>query len=165
MAAGAAVVAFAIPFLIPAIFSSFPRQVYLASDDQEGFLRRWAAFYLPQEFINEELPPDATVLLLYYNETLYLERAAAYDSIPEASALLIAAEEGCTEAGLYDLMRGWGVTHVHAYYYGEPRLEGAFSAEALARVRSTVAQHGVVIYEDSYSKVYELIPATSTLSP
>ena len=164
-AAGVAVVAFAIPFLIPAIFSSFPRQAYLASDDQEGFLRRWAAFYLPQEFINDELPSDATVLLLYYNETLYLERAAAYDSIPETSALLIAAEEGRTEAELYDLIRGWGVTHVHAYYYGEPRLEGAFSAEALTRVRSTVALHGAVIYEDSHSKVYELLETTSPLSP
>jgi len=158
-AAGVAVVAFAIPFLIPAIFSSFPRQAYLASDDREGFLRSWAAFYLPQEFINEELPADATVLLLYYNETLYLERAAAYDSFPEASALLIAAEEGRTEVELYDLIRGWGVTHVHSYYYGEPRLEGAYSPEALARVRSCIALHGVVIYEDNYSKVYELIPA------
>lgn len=159
-AAGIAVVAFAIPFLIPAIFSSFPRQAYLASEDQEGFLRRWAAFYLPQEFINEELPPDAKVLLLYYNETLYLERDAAYDSFPEASALLLAAEEGRSEAELYDLIRGWGVTHVHAYYYGEPRLAGAYSKEALARVRSTVALHGVVVYEDNYGKVYELIPAT-----
>ena len=54
---------------------------------------------------------------------------------------------------------------MHAYYYGEPRLEGAFSAEALARVRSCIALHGVVIYEDSYSKVYELLPTISPLSP
>jgi hypothetical protein len=158
-AAGTAVVAFAIPFLIPPIFSSFPRHVYLASDDPASFLRGWAAFYLPQEFINGELPPEAKVLLLYYNETLYLEREAVYDSFPEASALLIAAEEGGSEAELYELLRGWGVTHVHAYYYGEPRLEGAYSKEALARVRSLVARYGAVLYEDGYGKVYELIPA------
>lgn len=141
----------------PADFAVLPRHVYLSGMPQREFLRRWVAFYPAQEFMNEQLPSDAKVLLLYYNQTLYLERPAAYDSFLNASALILAAEKTRDEAGLYGLVRSWGVTHIHVYRYGEPRLEGYYSAEAVERVRAFASRFGVVLYEDPYGKVYELI--------
>lgn len=143
--------------VVPADLATLPRQLYLGGMPQQEFLRRWAAFYPAQEFMNRELPGDAKVLLLYYNETLYLERSAVYDSFLSASAILIGAEKARDEADLYELVRGWGVTHVHLYFHGEPRAEGFYSKDALARIRSFLSRYGVVLYEDPYSKVYELI--------
>ncbi|HUV86827.1 MAG TPA: glycosyltransferase family 39 protein [bacterium] len=160
--ASRAVVAAAVIFVAavtvgPADFAMLPRHLYLGGMPQREFLRRWVAFYRAQEFMNEQLPSDAKVLLLYYNQTLYLERPTAYDSFLNASALLLAAEKTRDEAELYDLVRSWGVTHIHVYQYGEPRLEGFYSAEAVERVHAFASRFGVVLYEDPYGKVYELI--------
>jgi hypothetical protein len=152
-----AAVTVAAAMVAPADLATLPRHTYLGGMPQKEFLRRWAGFYPAQEYMNERLPPDAKVLLLYYNETLYLERPAAYDSFLSASALMLEAEKVRDEAELYDLVRGWGVTHVHVYGHGEPRLESFYSAEAMERVRAFVSRFGAVLYEDPYNKVYELI--------
>lgn len=156
-AVAVAVVAVAGALLIPTDFAALPRHSYLGGMSQREFLRRWAAFYPAQEFINDELPGDAKILLLYYKETLYLDRPAVYDSFLCASALLIAAERARDEVELYELVRGWGVTHVHLYSYAETRAEGFYAEGAVARVRSFVSRYGVILYEDPYGEVYELI--------
>jgi hypothetical protein len=153
----AAVIFVAAAMVGPADFAVLPRHLYVGGMPQREFLRRWVAFYPAQEFMNEQLPSDAKVLLLYYNQTLYLERPTAYDSFLNASALILAAEKARDEAELYDLVRSWGVTHLHVYQYSEPRLEGYYSAEAVERVHAFASRFGVVLYEDPYSKVYELI--------
>jgi hypothetical protein len=152
-----AVVALGGVAVVPADLATLPRHLYLGGMSQREFLLRWAAFYHAQEFMNNELAPNATVLLLYYNETLYLERRAVYDSFLNASALFIAAEKGCDEKELDDFVRSWGVTHVHLYSHAEPRVESFYTKAAVARVRTFLSRRGVVLYEDPYGKVYELI--------
>jgi hypothetical protein len=153
----ALVFAVALPLLIAPIFSSLPRQVYLVGMPREDFLRRWVAFYGAQEFLNRDLPDDSTVLLVHYNGTLYLERAAVYDSILEASAFLAAAEEAEEEAELYDWVRERDVTHVHLYLPGEDLVRDSYDEATLERVRNFLARFGAVVYEDGYNRVYELI--------
>jgi hypothetical protein len=158
----AATFAVALPFLIAPIFSSMPRQTYLTGVmDAPAFLREWTTFYRAQEYANENLPADARVLLLYYNENLYLEREAVYDSFLEASAIMAAAAEAPDETAFREVVRRWGVTHVHLSLYGESWMAGRYPDVARERIRAFLYRYGVVIYEDKHNVLFELLGPTA----
>ncbi len=146
-----------IPYFAGAILSATLTYPYLFRPEREQFLRTRVGLFSAQEFINEELPPDAKVLMVFTNHTLYLERAAAYDSFLEASALLLAAEKAKDGAELYARARGWGCGYLHIYHSYESKVWPYYSPRARDIFYDFVRRHGVLIYEDGLNDVYELV--------
>jgi len=129
---------------------------YLAGQDRETFLAEKCGFYMAQRFINEETAPNAKILMVFTNHTLYLEKDAIYDSFFEASPLLLAAEDGADAADLYDLAREWGVTHVHIFHMFEEKAWPNYEAGTRTTFYEFVATYGTRIYADPLNDIYEL---------
>ncbi|MEE9458065.1 MAG: hypothetical protein V3W11_13050, partial [bacterium] len=146
-----------IPYFAGAILSVTSTYPYLFRPDRDKFLRNRVGFFAAQEFINKELPPDAKVLMVFTNHTLYLERAAAYDSFLEASTLLLAAEKAKDGAELYALAREWGCGYVHIYHSYEPKVWPYYTPRARDVFYDFIRRYGVVIYRDRLNGVYELV--------
>lgn len=151
------VLALGFSYVVGPIFDSLPGHVFLAGMSREEFLGHRYPYYRAQGFINDELPPDATVLMVFVNQVLYMERPAVYDSFPEASAFLLAAEKAADAEELYLLARSWGVTHVFVYGQEEERLWPAYAPRARAVFYDFIRRYAVVAYEDDASRVYELV--------
>jgi hypothetical protein len=129
---------------------------YLAGQDREQFLAERCGFYMAQKFINEKTPADARVLMIFTNHTLYLKRAAVYDSFFEASAFLLAAEDGADAAGLYELARGWGITHVHIFHMFEKKAWPYYGNRTRRVFYEFVQKYTTLVYSDPLNDVYEL---------
>ena len=145
-----------IPFFAGALLGATANYTYLFAPDRDGFLRSRVGFFAAQEFINEELPADAKILMVFTNHTLYLERDAAYDSFLEASALLLAAEKAKDGAELYALAREWGCGYVHIYHSFEPEVWPYYAPRARDVFYDFVRRYGVLIYQDRLNEVYEI---------
>lgn len=138
------------------IYDSLPGHVYLAGMSREEFLDHRYPYYRAQQFINETLPAEANVLMVFVNQVLYMERAAVYDSWPEASAFLLAAEEAAGPRELRELAHSWGVTHVFVYRREENRLWPHYAPRAREVFDDFLRRGAVLKYEDDASEVYEL---------
>jgi hypothetical protein len=123
---------------------------------REEFLDHRYPYYRAQQFINETLPAEANVLMVFVNQVLYMERAAVYDSWPEASAFLLAAEEAAGPRELRELAHSWGVTHVFVYRREENRLWPHYAPRAREVFDDFLRRGAVLKYEDDASEVYEL---------
>ena len=132
---------------------------YLAGESRERFLETKCGFYLAQKFINEKTPPDAKVLMIFTNHTLYLEREAVYDSFFETSAFLLAAEKGADAAGLYELARRWGITHVHIFHMFEKKAWPYYSKHTKNAFYEFIEKYNKSVYRDPLNDVYELSAA------
>jgi hypothetical protein len=130
---------------------------FFLNGDYDGFLRKNVGMYPAQEYINEKLPAQAKVLMLFTNHTLYLEREAVYDSFLEASPFLAAAERAHNPRELYDLAREGGCTHVHVYHFFEGNIWPYYSPEARRNVYEFLECFGEMRFRDSQNEVYELV--------
>jgi hypothetical protein len=99
------------------------------------------------------------VLMIFTNHTLYLEREAVYDSFFEASAFLLAAENGAEAAALYELARGWGITHVHIFHLFEKKAWPSYSKHTKNAFYEFIEKYNKPLYRDPLNDVYELSPA------
>jgi len=127
---------------------------YLAGRDRETFLENSCGFYRAQKFINEELPADAKILMIFTNHTLYLKKDAVYDSFFEASPFLMAAEEGADAEGLYRLARRWGITHVHVFHYY--KAWGNYPPAVKEIFYRFLVRYSKPVYRDTLNDIYEL---------
>jgi len=85
---------------------------YYAYGDADKFLLGATPCYAPTKFVNEELPRDAVVLMLFDSHLLYLERRAVYDSFWEASETLHHVQKLPDAAAVDAYVRSLGVTHL-----------------------------------------------------
>jgi hypothetical protein len=85
---------------------------YIFTHDRDAYLLKRAPSYAPDKFINDNLPKDAVILMIFQNHLLYLDRETIYDSFFEASETLknIAALE--SPAAVADYVDGLGVTYI-----------------------------------------------------
>ncbi len=130
---------------------------YFFKPDRDEFLRERVGFFAAQEFINEELPANARILMVFTNHTLYLKRDAVYDSFLEASALLLAAEKAENGEALYALARRWGCDYVHVYHSFEPEVWPYYEPRARDVFYDFIRRHGALVYRDRLNEVYELV--------
>lgn len=149
----------ALAYNIGGIFHTLEGFDYLAGESREQFLETKCGFYLAQKYLNEKTPPDAKVLMIFTNHTLYLEREAVYDSFFEASAFLLAAENGADAAALYELARGWGITHVHIFHLFEKKAWPSYSKHTKNAFYEFLEKYTRPVYRDPLNDVYELSPA------
>jgi hypothetical protein len=153
----AAVLALGLSYVAGPIFDSFPGHVFLTGMSRDEFLAHRCPDYRAQVFINDELPADATVLMVFINQVLYTEKSAVYDSFPDASAFLLAAEKAAGAEDLYLLARSWGVTHVFVYSREEDRLWRSYAPRARDVFYDFLHRYAVSAYEDEAARVYELV--------
>jgi hypothetical protein len=139
------------------IFDSFPGHVFLTGMSRDEFLTHRCPDYRAQVFVNDELPADATVLMVFINQVLYAEKPAVYDSFPDASAFLLAAEEATDAEELYFLARSWGVTHVFVYSREEDQLWPSYAPRTRDVFYDFLRRYTVPAYEDEASRVYEVV--------
>ncbi len=146
-----------VPYFAGALLRATSNYTFVFKPDRDEFLRNRVGFFAAQEFINEELPREAKVLMVFTNHTLYLERDAVYDSFLEASALLLAAEKAEDGEALYALARRWGCDYVHVYHSFEPEVWPHYAPRARDVFYDFVRRHGALVYRDRLNEVYELV--------
>jgi hypothetical protein len=145
-----------VPYFAGGLVGFLPVAPYLAGTDARTFLVKNVGFAEAQEFINENLPADAKILMVFMNHTLYLEREAVYDSFLEASPFLMAAEKARGGGELYALARRWGVTHVHVHHAYEDNVWPYYSPRACVNFYDFLGRFGRVVYEDDGNEVFAL---------
>lgn len=131
---------------------------YMTGMPAEYFLMSNFGVYMAQKYINENTPPDAKVLMIFTNHTLYMHRPAIYDAFFEASPFLLAAEKGADGRALYDLARRWGVSHVHIYHYFEKKAWREYTPETRQRFYDFIQRYCTPVYQDPLNDVYSLNP-------
>lgn len=152
-----AVLALGFSYVGGPIFDSMPGHVFLTGMSRDEFLAYRCPYYRAQLFINSQLPDDATVLMVFVNQVLYMERPAVYDSFPDASAFLLAAENAADAEELYDLARSRGATYVFVYTREEDRLWPSYTRGARDVFYDFLRRYTVSAYEDEASRVYEIV--------
>ncbi|HUU56807.1 MAG TPA: glycosyltransferase family 39 protein [bacterium] len=85
---------------------------YLFTHDADAYLEKTASAYLADKYINENLPEDAVILMIFQNHLLYLERRAIYDSFFESSETLKDVARLESPAAVANYVDALGVTHV-----------------------------------------------------
>jgi hypothetical protein len=146
-----------IPYFAGGIIGFVPVAPYLLNTDKQLFLVNNVGFSEAQVFVNEGLPADAKVLMVFMNHTLYLERDAVYDSFLEASPFLMAAEKARGGDELYALARSWGCTHVHVYHAYEDNVWPYYEPRARTNFYDFRGRFGRVVYKDDGNEVLELV--------
>jgi 4-amino-4-deoxy-L-arabinose transferase-like glycosyltransferase len=146
----------ALAYNVGGVFHALEGFDYLAGESREQFLETKCGFYLAQKFINENTPPDAKILMVFTNHTLYLEREAVYDSFFEASAFLLAAENGADAAALYELARRRGITHVHIFHMFEKKAWPSYNKRTKNVFYEFIEKYNKPVYRDPLNDVYEL---------
>jgi hypothetical protein len=116
----------------------------LVPAEPEVFLERLANPYPVDRYINENLPEDAVILMIFENHLLYLEREAIYDSFFEASGTLTAVSELENPAAVADYVESLGATYI---------LTGRFGAPAFWKYYEPATRNLWITYLDGYTTV------------
>jgi hypothetical protein len=156
VAVTAVIIFCAVSFNIGGIIQTLEGFDYLAGENRENFLSGRCGFYMAQKFLNEKTPADSRVLMVFTNHTLYLERDAVYDSFFEASAFLLAAEGGADAAGLYELARDMGITHVHVFHMFEEKTWPNYEPRTKSVFYEFIMRYCSPVYKDPLNDIYEL---------
>jgi hypothetical protein len=85
---------------------------YIMSRNVDSYLMRTVPVYPADKFVNESLPEDAVILMIFNDHLLYLEREAIYDSFFEASETLTRVATLNTPSEVADYVDGLGATHI-----------------------------------------------------
>lgn len=85
---------------------------YIFTHDRDAYLLKRASSYAPDKYINDNLPEDAVILMIFQNHLLYLERETIYDSFFEASETLKEVAELESPAAVADYVDGLGATYI-----------------------------------------------------
>jgi hypothetical protein len=85
---------------------------YLITHDADVYLGKMASSYSVNKYINDSLPEDAVILMIFENHLLYLERRAIYDSFFESSETLKTVAGLENPAAVADYVDGLGATYI-----------------------------------------------------
>ncbi len=138
--------------------SSWEKISVFASGDRDAFLTKWAGGYGGDKFINENVPRDATVLLLFDNCRLYLERRAVCDSFCDASETIHALQKmkSAAEVGAY--VRSLGADYIGISNLAASYFWSYYDRGTRALWDSYAAEYTTVIYRDAQYEVRRINP-------
>jgi len=85
---------------------------YIFTHDRDAYLMKRASSYVPDKYINDNLPEDAVILMIFQNHLLYLERETIYDSFFESSQTLQTVAGLKNPAAVADYVDGLGATYI-----------------------------------------------------
>jgi hypothetical protein len=131
---------------------------YIFTCDADAYLSKRAHSYFPDKYINENLPEDAVILMIFQNHLLYLERPAIYDSFFESSGTLKEVAQLESPAAVAGYVRALGVTHILTGRFADSYFWSHY--EAATRVLWTEFLRGYtyVIYDDAEFEIRAVFP-------
>ena len=90
-----------------------PLNVAVGLESRDEFLTRMIPAYPMYRFVNQELPPESRVFLIYMKNFTYLcERACYSDAMFEAHTLQKILRRSTSPAEVRDLLKTYGFTHL-----------------------------------------------------
>ena len=90
-----------------------PLNVAIGFESRDEFLMRVIPTYHMYRFVNQELPPESHVFLIYMKNIIYLCEHACYsDSMFEAHTLQKILRSSTSPAEVYDRLKTYGFTHL-----------------------------------------------------
>lgn len=142
----------------PNVLAGLEALRYYEKGGAETYLRERARHYAADKFVNDTLPEDAVVLMLFDNCLLYLERPAIYDSFLDASATIYDIQKLNTPAEVAAYVEGLGATHVMFYRVGASYFWNYYERSARRLWESYAARYTTVVYDDGYYEVRAVRP-------
>ena len=126
---------------------------YYEKGGADVYVREKAPCYEADEFVNDELPEDAVVLMLFDNCLLYLERPAAYDSFLDASATVYDVQKLKNPAEVAAYVEGLDATHIMTYRVGAAFFWNYYERSTRRLWEAYLAQYTTPIYDDGYYEI------------
>ncbi len=99
-------------FNFPLVYGGTQGLAYYALGSADQYLLGAAPHYPAAKFINENLPPDAVVLMVFDARPYYVERRVVYDSFDEASETLLHVQRLNDAGEVAAYVRSLGATHI-----------------------------------------------------
>jgi hypothetical protein len=126
---------------------------YIMTRDAEKYLLRTTPVYPADEFVNQTLPEDAVILMIFNDHLLYLKRNVIYDSFFEASETLTRVAELNTPSEVAHYVEGLGATHIFTGRFASSYFWSHYAHST--RVLWEAYLHGYtdVIYDDGEVEV------------
>ncbi|MCX5830471.1 MAG: glycosyltransferase family 39 protein [Deltaproteobacteria bacterium] len=135
-----------------------PLPVAVGLESRDHFLSRTLPTYTMYHFVNQTLPPDARVFLIYMkNYTFLCERDCYADEMFEAHTLQKILREEASPDRVRNRLKAAGFTHLlynEFYLLGEP---SPLSAEEKQLFLAFQNSHLVNIRQQGYYRLYRLI--------
>jgi hypothetical protein len=135
-----------------------PLRVAVGLESRDHFLTRTLPTYTMYRFVNETLPPDARVFLIYMkNYTFLCERDCYADEMFEVHTLQKILREEVSPDRIHNRLKAEGFTHLlynEFYLIGEP---SPLSAEEKQLFLAFQNSHLVNIRQQGYYRLYRLI--------
>jgi hypothetical protein len=122
----------------------------------EGFLSRWATCYAADKFVNENLPEDAVLLLVFDDCQLYLERRAICDPFLDASDIVYNVGELKDPGEVAAYVRNLGATNVMTNKRGAAYFWGYYDGRTRFLWEAYLREYTTVIYDDGTYEVRAL---------
>ncbi|GAH64968.1 unnamed protein product, partial [marine sediment metagenome] len=119
----------------------------------DGFLSRWATCYGADKFVNENLPRDAVLLLVFDDCQLYLERRAICDPFLDASDIIYNVGELKEPGDVAAYVRALGATNVMNNKRGAAYFWGCYDRSTRALWEAYLREYTTVIYDDGTYEV------------
>jgi hypothetical protein len=142
IAFGYAVTTFGVCYYVPDALK------YLMSRDVDSYLLRTVPVYPADKFVNENLPEDAVILMIFNDHLLYLERKAIYDSFFEASETLIHVATLSTPSDVADYVEELGATHIFTGRFATSYFWSHYDPATRVLWNAYLAGYTNVIYDD-----------------
>jgi hypothetical protein len=121
---------------------------YIMTRDADNYLLRTIPVYSANKFVNENLPEDAVILMIFNDHLLYLERKAIYDSFFEASETLIHVATLRTPSEVADYVDEMGATHIFTGRFATSYFWSHYDPATRVLWEAYVKGYTDVIYDD-----------------
>lgn len=121
---------------------------YIMSRNVDSYLLRTVPVYPADIFVNENLPEDAVILMIFNDHLLYLERKAIYDSFFEASETLIHVATLDTPSEVADYVDELGATHIFTGRFAESYFWSHYDPATRVLWEAYIRGYTDVIYDD-----------------
>jgi hypothetical protein len=135
-----------------------PLRVAAGLESRDNFLSRTLPTYTMYHFVNQTLPPDARVFLIYMkNYTFLCERDCYADEMFEAHTIQKILREEASPDRVSNRLKAAGFTHLlydEFYFLGEP---SSLSAEEKQLFLTFQNNHLVNVRQQGYYRLYRLI--------
>lgn len=138
-------------------FSKIKPMAYISGNEsRHDFLMRVDELHPTYTYINENLPPDAYIFLVWAkNKRYYLDRRAYSDSIFEHFTLQKAIRERKSPQGLADWMREQGFTHM---MFDKQYIQRGLSDAEMIVLMGFIKDFARPIFIDGHFALIEAVP-------
>lgn len=131
---------------------------YILTRDADEYLTRVAPVYPADKFVNDNLPEDAVILMIFNDHLLYLERPAIYDSFFEASQTLTNVAKLKNASEVADYVEGLGATHVFTGRFAEDYFWSHYDRATRVLWEGYLDGYTTVLYDDGQFVIRAITP-------